>query len=81
MKVKSVETVPTVNLPNKSITYLTLVNSFTPGTLLITAGNGTSFNYTLPTALSGRYAISYLAILFIFAHELLQHQSNKVLPH
>ncbi len=53
--VKSVKTVPTVDVPNKSITYLTLGTSFAPGTLVITAGNSTSFNYTLPAPLIGRF--------------------------
>ncbi|KAI0790933.1 glycoside hydrolase family 44-domain-containing protein [Abortiporus biennis] len=53
VKVKSITNSPVVDIPNKSITYLTLENTFSAGTLVITAVDGTSFNYTLPKALSG----------------------------
>ncbi|CAL1698040.1 unnamed protein product [Somion occarium] len=53
VKVSSIKSVPSVDVSTKSITYVTLGSQFTPGTLVITTGDGTSFSYTLPAALSG----------------------------
>ncbi|KAH8084875.1 glycoside hydrolase family 44-domain-containing protein [Cristinia sonorae] len=51
--VKNIQTVPTVDISSKTITYLTLSSRFSPGSLVISAGNGTSFSYTIPAATNG----------------------------
>ncbi|KAG6874169.1 hypothetical protein C0995_005587 [Termitomyces sp. Mi166 len=48
LTVKSNNTYSPPDTPAKTITYLTLASSLSPGTLLITAGNST-FNWTLPS--------------------------------
>ncbi|KAG5335033.1 hypothetical protein C0989_002426 [Termitomyces sp. Mn162] len=48
LTVESSDTYTPIDTPAKTITYLTLASSLSPGTLLITAGNST-FNWTLPS--------------------------------
>ncbi|TCD68984.1 hypothetical protein EIP91_009206 [Steccherinum ochraceum] len=53
VKVSSIQTVPTVDISSKSITYLTLASRFAPGNLSITAGPDTSFSYIIPASTNG----------------------------
>ncbi|KAG6816419.1 hypothetical protein H0H87_006156 [Tephrocybe sp. NHM501043] len=65
VSIKSTNTYVPVDTPSKSITYLNLASSLSPGPLLITAGNST-FNFTLP-------GVQYASIVPAVNHTINPH--------